>query len=348
VLLILAAALDGRLVAACGRFGRVLVSRQALALGVLVLWAAITVLWTPHRGEAAGRLLGLIASMALFAWAIACLKDRAKLSDVNLIPLGVAIAALTLAALFVRHSPLASLLGPDPESQESQRAAMLLTLLTWPAVGSLLSKGRTWQALILGLVVALALWLVHNLVVIAGFLAATLAFLLATWRPHTSLMAIGGAILALLLMAPLAGWLMANYGGFLLPREGDSLVAAWRDVTYSLPSHLVQGFGFEASGALQRGTSGEVLGSPRNAALQVWLELGLVGVVLAAMTLIVTFRTIGSIDARFQPATLAVFAAAAVMMFAGLAAWQNWWITALGLTAVSLAFVSRRAFRTYG
>src|SRR5437763_15034638 len=41
-LLILAAALDGRLISAVGRFGRVLVSRQALGLAALVLWAAIT------------------------------------------------------------------------------------------------------------------------------------------------------------------------------------------------------------------------------------------------------------------------------------------------------------------
>ena len=31
------------------------------------------------------------------------------------------------------------------------------------------------------------------------------------------------------------------------------------------------------------------------------------------------------------------------MMFAGLAAWQNWWLTSIGLTAITLAFLSRRA-----
>jgi hypothetical protein len=35
------------------------------------------------------------------------------------------------------------------------------------------------------------------------------------------------------------------------------------------------------------------------------------------------------------------------MMFSGLGSWQSWWITALGLTAVSLAFVSRRALRRW-
>ncbi|MDQ0472550.1 hypothetical protein [Labrys wisconsinensis] len=347
VLLILAAALDGRLVAAFGRFGRMLVAPPALALAALVLWAAITILWTPRPGLASTRLLGSVVIIALFAAAVACLKDRAKLSDVNLIPIGVAIAAVALAALFMPHSPFAALIGPDSDSLESQRAAMLLALLAWPAIGSLNSKHRHWQALALGASVALALWLVNNLVVVFAFLAGLLFFLLAIWRPRSSVLAAGSATLALLLLAPFLSWLLANYGGFLLPREGDSLVAAWRDVTYSLPSRLLLGFGFESSGALARGTTGVVLGSPRNAALQVWLELGMVGVALAAVAIGVVFHAIDRVDAKAQPAATAVCAVTVVMMFAGLGTWQSWWVTAVGLAAVSLAFVSRRAQRSW-
>jgi hypothetical protein len=34
-----------------------------------------------------------------------------------------------------------------------------------------------------------------------------------------------------------------------------------------------------------------------------------------------------------------------VMMFSGLAAWQSWWLIDLGLTTITLAFVSRRGSR---
>ena len=100
----------------------------------------------------------------------------------------------------------------------------------------------------------------------------------------------------MLVFAPLIGWLMARYGGFLLPREGDELVGVWRDVTFSLPSRLVQGFGFNASTALERGVGGVILGSPRNAALQIWLELGIVGVLLAAAALYFSVFAVERVD----------------------------------------------------
>ena len=138
-----------------------------------------------------------------------------------------------------------------------------------------------WLGVLLAVVTATALWLVRDLVVIAAFIAGALAFLAALWRPRAATYGVGAAAIAMLVLRPVIGWVMARYGGFLLPREGDDLVGIWRDVTYSLPSHLLQGFGFDSSRRSSAATSGVILGSPRNAALQIWLELGLVGVALA-------------------------------------------------------------------
>ena len=222
---------------------------------------------------------------------------------------------------------------------------MLLALLVWPAIGSLLWKNRVWQALVLGAVTVLALWLVRDLVVLSAFIAGVLAFHLSLLRPRQAPMILGAVGLVMLAFAPLAGWLMARYGGFLLPREGDALVSVWRDVTYALHDHVFIGFGWDASSALQRGVNGEILSSPRNAALQVWLELGLVGVALAAVALGLTYFSTGRLVEKHRPSVLAVFTSASVMMYSGLAAWQTWWLTTLGLTSISLTFVSRLAAR---
>ena len=345
VMLIFAAALDGHLGPALNRFFKAMRRPQAIGIAALVVWAAATLLWTPRPGEAAARILQIVAVLLLFAAAVSCLRDRTRRSDVNLIPIGTAIAAITLAAEFLPRLQLTRFIGLDPGDIESHRAAMLLVLLIWPALASLIVQDRTWQATALALVVSTALWLVHDLVVIAAFVAGALAFGLATWRPRVGTLWIGGAIMLLLLLAPLIGWTMARYGGFLLPRAGDDLVSIWRDVTFSLPSHLVQGFGFDASGALERGTSQVLLGSPRNAALEIWLELGLVGVIIAAAALLLALPAIEQVDPKARPAALAVFAAAGVMMFSGLAAWQSWWLIDLGLTTITLAFVSRRGSR---
>ncbi|MDQ0392395.1 hypothetical protein [Labrys monachus] len=344
-LLILAAALDGRLFAALRRLGRFLLSYEALALFLILIWAAVTILWTPKPANAAGRLPGVLLTILLFSLAIACLKDRVRLSDVNLIPIGVAIASLTLALEFVPHSPLAQWVDTSIDDTESLRAAMLLTLLIWPATGSLMARGRNWQALLLCIVTIAALWLVHNLIVFTAFLAGVAVMIPALWRPRATARVVCGIILGLLVFAPLIGWLMSLYGGFLLPAEGDQLVGVWRDVTHAIPGHFLGGFGYDSSAWLTRGVGGQLLASPRNAALQIWLELGAVGVALSALALWASFRAVERRDDRSIPAAVAIGASTAVMMFAGLAAWQTWWLMSLGLTSVSLAFLSRLGTR---
>ncbi|CAM5772807.1 polymerase [Labrys miyagiensis] len=344
-LLILAAALDGRLPTALRRLTRSLLSYDTLALFLLMIWAAITIFWTPQPSGAAGQLPGILLVVLLFVVAISCLKANVRFSDVNLIPIGVSVAAIVLILEFLPHSPLWGLGEVGGENTESVRAAMLLALLIWPAVGAVLARGRSWQALLLCLVTILALWLVRNLVVFAAFITGILVMTLALWRPRLASRIVAIGALALLFLAPLVGWLMARYGGFMLPAEGDHLVAIWRDVTYGLPAHLVAGYGFDASSALTRGVGGQLLASPRNAALQIWLELGMIGVVLAAIALWLAFRGMDRDDDRSTPAALAVSATAIVMMFTGLAAWQTWWLMALGLTSVSLAFLARLGAR---
>ena len=83
------------------------------------------------------------------------------------------------------------------------------------------------------------------------------------------------------------------------------------------------------------------LGSPQNAALQLWLELGLVGVVLALIALFFGLRAIERGTEHMRPAAIAVLTAGGAMMFAGLVSWAIWWFTALGLAAILIAFVGR-------
>ena len=344
-LLILAAALDNRLPTALRRLQGALTSPRTLALLALLVWAAISIWWTPRPASAAGRLPGILGIVLLFAVTISCLKPRVRFSDANLIPIGVAIASVTLILEYLPGSPLQGLGETGTEDAESTRAAMLMALLAWPAVGAVLARGRSWQALLICLVMILALWLVHDLVIFAAFIAGIVVMTLALWRRRAAALAMAISALVLLVLAPLAGWMMARWGGFLLPAEGDHLVALWRDVTYALPNHLLAGFGYDSSSSLTRGVGGQLLASPHNAALQIWLELGLVGVALAALALWLTLMGMNRDDDRSAPAALAVSASALVMMFAGLAAWQPWWLMALGLTSVSLAFLARLGAR---
>lgn len=336
-MLMLAAGLDGRLGLALVRFGRILLLPAGLAVMVLLGWAGFSLSWTPAVRMAPGHLSGLVLALALFAATIACVAERVRGSDVNLIPVGVAIAAVVLTVEVA--------LGPEPRILNAQRAALLIALLAWPGFTALMVRRRTWMALVLGALVLVVLWQVHDLVVLAGFLAGLVIFLVAQGRPDRALLLLGTKALGLLAFAPVIGSLMAEHGGRLLPRDGDELMAIWRDVTHSLWIQPVGGFGFDASLGLVRGPGGALLGSPRNAALQIWLELGLVGVGLSGLAIALGCLAVRRLARAARPPVLAAMTVALVAMFSGLASWQVWWVMMLGLTAISLAFVSRRVAR---
>lgn len=337
ILLVLATALSGRLPAALERLGRAALSPHGLAFLLFLVWAALSVVWTPHP-SGASRFGTLAVTLLLYAGAVLCVPDRVRSSNVNLISIGVAIAAALLA---FEASPLLPFAGENAADPNRQRAAIVITLLAWPALCLLFLKRRWLQASLLVAVLIGALWLARNLVVLSAFLSGSLAFALVAWRPRIGLAVTASATIALLILAPLIGWWVAEKGGFLLPAAGDRLAGIWRDVTFSLPTHLFAGYGFDASGALQRGPGGEILGSPRNAALQIWLELGLVGVAVAALALIMAWQAVARSADHLRAAIAAVVVSAATIMFCGLAAWQSWWLTTLGLVAIALTFVAR-------
>lgn len=340
VLLFIAAALSGRLNEATMRLLRALVSPATLAFIAFVICIAASLTWALRPDAAYDRLSQLVLTLALAVATVAALPERTRPSDANLVPIGVAIATVTLALGYVPSLPLGEVIGRGAPT-ESQRAAMLLVLLVWPANAALLARGRVWPALVLSATLIATLWLIHDLVVIGAFILGALAFGMALWRPVLAVRVFGAIALLALAMAPGIGWLMAEYGGFLTPASGDNIVAIWRDVTYALPGKLFFGWGFEASAALQRTTSNMPLGSPQNAALQLWLELGLVGVVLALIALFFGLRAIERGTEHMRPAAIAVLTAGGAMMFAGLVSWAIWWFTALGLAAILIAFVGR-------
>ncbi len=61
---------------------------------------------------------------------------------------------------------------------------------------------------------------------------------------------------------------------------------------------------------------------PHNAALQVWLDLGLLGAVLAAWLAV----ALGIAAARIGPGAVGALAAGAVTGMLSYGVWQEWWI----------------------
>jgi len=82
----------GRLVAVRG----LVFSPLVQAMAFLVLWAGFSLLWTPFPELAIERFLKTAGTVAVAAMAIAALPHQVKASNSNLLPIGVAAAAIAI------------------------------------------------------------------------------------------------------------------------------------------------------------------------------------------------------------------------------------------------------------
>nr|WP_255575291.1 O-antigen ligase family protein [Caldovatus aquaticus] len=208
-----------------------------------------------------------------------------------------------------------------------------------------------------------------KLAALAGLAAAG-----AAWRaPRLAPRLLGAALAALLLLGPaLLGPALAAAAPRLaatLPHSAAHRLAIWDFALARIAERPLLGWGMEASRALPGGREGpdaatlDRLGltapaqrafllapgaaermplHPHSAALQVRLELGVPGALLAAALVLLLGRAVAR-AAPHPPAAAGAFAAAAVSALLSFGAWQAWWYAALLLAAVAAAGLPPRS-----
>ncbi|HSP26500.1 MAG TPA: peptide ABC transporter permease, partial [Saliniramus sp.] len=98
-LLIIAAILDGEN-RPIGKSNRAFAgSVPVLATIVLLVWIALSLLWTPFPEPAAARVGSILAMTALVVAGYYALPDRMRASNIYLLPIGVSVAAIAGIAL---------------------------------------------------------------------------------------------------------------------------------------------------------------------------------------------------------------------------------------------------------
>lgn len=331
---------------------RSLIENKPVFIVLLVLfgfWAGVSSTWSPQPSAAqawkfGSQILGglLFATYASGQGARVTLAGAAA-AAVVVIPL-LAVEALT--PLLLNRTAQPDVVDPGELTRNLSRAAAFLVTIGWGAAGGLMIMGRFWT--VLGLLVlagAAALstqfdtW--ANL---AAFTAGALAFGAARLLPKLMIWVTTGGMAAWALAAPfLTPFLFAD------PRVADAMPLSWAHRngiwTYAIEKIHEQpltGHGFEASRALGeriivRGIEMNSMNNhPHSASLQIWLELGGIGAVLAALLLLVgggwLVRVYGErpITAAAACATLAT---AGVIANVSFSAWAEWWIATLFISA---------------
>jgi O-antigen ligase len=347
-------------------------------LCVLVLWGLLGSLWAVDPAYSAVRALRLAAEVTsgIALWAVVSALDESERDRTNLgllIGMGLGMALLLVEA--ATGGPLAGLRRTDPAAIEIyKRGASVIALLAWPAAAVLF---RRW-----GLAAALGGLALAGLTVLAhrsdsallAFCVGAAAFALATLTPRLTIRGFGLLLAAALVIAPLLPpTLLAPQrlldAGVSLPMSMMHRLVIWKFVAESIPDHLAGGAGLDSARSYPGGRAHVTIEAidrhtrqhstavleqiplhPHNAPLQIWLELGIPGILLALGLvgwMVLRLGGLQGVDRFTLAAAIAAFAGAVVVASLSYGLWQSWWIATLWLlstvTALQLGSPRRSA-----
>jgi len=345
---------------------------QALwVIMALLLWAALSVLWSPyHSDDVLNNALKILFGMPVYLGCAAMIVAQNKYAR-NILPwllvlslLGSLLAILT--DLLTNYS-LTLLLDPLAEGeamgerqgdmiQNISHAVSVLTLLAAP-VGVFL-----WQRGGLGKIAAMALigligfiaYMANASAALAGLFAALIFMGFASFKPKLALRTAFTAAGACLLFAPLLAYVSGKLSPDMraqLPFSWEERVFNWATLYQKILEHPFIGHGFDAVRTFNdthtiRGFEGRALVSlhPHNAGLHLWVEVGFIGVVLACTALFLGVRKLTSPDVLPKSQMVAASAlcgATVVMASLSYGVWQDWWWAVIIFAAATISFIRK-------
>ena len=331
----------------------------AVALALLLAWCVAASLWSfaPLFSLLAAVAAVMIVATGLTAFATSHLLDAVAREGIGRWFLsGMAVALLAMLEEATLGYPLlGAFKDPDAPGQEVvwfNRGAIALAILIWPAVPCLQRQGLGRTALLMPLLLAAFLAFFESQAALAALAAggAVAAASLMDRKAGRILLLAGG--LAVLFATPFAvremhalGWQQAEW----LFASAQHRVEIWQFSAQLLAERPLLGWGFDASrhiGAMSDGDGSRppLPLHPHNAPLQIWLELGAVGVVLAAVLLWQLVQRVERLAPHVRPFGQASFAAVLMAACVSFGMWQGWWLAFLVQAACMPAITAPATF----
>jgi O-antigen ligase len=335
-----------------------------IAVVTLVLWAAGSSAWSPFtaKGLEESTAAKLIAETVVFFAAICAARaasPRSRAIALRILAWGTAllgvvmlIEGLTGAGLYraVREA-INDPIRPDLGVKNAAQGLFVLAMLAPPAALAAVRVARApWliALMALGLVVpSVTLGYDAPLIALTACVLAGLAVAAwPKWAPR-SLAALGAAFF---LTAPGLIWLARRSGWYAVlekdvPVSWAQRMGYWRHAADWITDHPLRGWGLDASRMFNPG----IKLHPHDAALQIWLELGLIGAMAAA---VFWAALLAGMSRKVRDPALAISAATgmAYLTFSAFSfgVWQEWWLALGALAALSCAALQRQAALTKG
>lgn len=313
------------------------------------LWAALSTLWAPNPEEGQAWRLALVFLPGLLL--VGGAGSRPVTEAAGAAAAIVIIVMLAIEALL--GMPFNRAFNPDEIdwvlARNPGRGVTVLVIVVWAVLGGLLARRKAVHALLFVLISAGAGWLSAQFGMDANLLAfgaATFAFWLGFALPRFGIISVSTVLAGWLLAAPFVTPLIFASPSFVesLPKSWAIRSEIWRFACERIAEQPWIGRGIDAARTFseQITVRGETMRAlplhPHSASLQVWLETGAVGAILAALALVVggwglarKFRY----DRNAAAATTATMAAMGLFANVSYGAWQEW-LWAVALTAACL------------
>ena len=316
--------------------------RIVIALALFVAWCAIASAWSVDTARSLGLVLRitviLAAGMVLFP--VAAALDGAVRREIGrwlVIGLGLGLAFVAVeTGLDYPVLRLFKTAEPGKEAVWFNRGAIAMAMIVWP-VTAYLWKGRLgWKALFVPVLLGTVSLFLESASATLGFAAGVAVALLAViLRKAGRTITIAATLLAFVAMPFVAlelhnhGWHRADW----LPASAQHRVEIWDFSVQRIAEKPEFGWGFDGSrhmGTLFPATSdtGRDIAAlhPHSVPLQVMLELGAVGAVIALAFLWLIVMRLDRVSDLTRIFGQAQFVAIMAIGSVSHGAWQNWWL----------------------
>ena len=316
----------------------------AIILFAGLIWAAVSTLWSPYHPTKPleTTILKLAFELPLYGAAIlAARRADPALTRLALQVLawGCAIYGMILLAEALTQGALYKALrgayAPMPDAFAEVRVGHSTYVLSaiWPIAACGANRNaRPWLALAMALGTGAAALAFGDdapvLGLIVGPAAAILVWRWPTGGPRTLAVTAAGLFIGM----PLIVWGVRSAFDYnaieaALPKTDAMRLGYWSHAVDWIRAQPFKGWGLDASRSFAPG----IRLHPHNAPLQVWMELGVVGAVLAAAFWGVTLAGLARPRARLAIGGAAASASVYLLFGVNFGVWQEWW---LGLGAL--------------
>ncbi|OXE36873.1 MAG: polymerase [Phenylobacterium zucineum] len=329
----------------------------AIAILVLVVWACVSTVWSPYIPKTiwqstAGKLV--IECVVYGALVIAARQGSprsrhglmlALVFGMSLLGILMLAEAATGAGIY-QHLRLwtGDPIRPDLAVKNVAQGLFILTLFAPPAIVAGRGLGLSYWAAVP--ILAGIVWPAHVFgydAPLVALVAAGLAMGLVWVSPRVGPRVLAGLAAVFFLTAPAVVWGVRRIGWYDLLRAKVSLswserMGYWAHAQEWISDDPARGWGLDASRMFGPG----IQLHPHDAALQVWLELGLIGAVAAAVVWVSIFASLYRPRPDVQVAAGAGCGAVYLTFNAfSLGVWQEWWV-ALGAMACAICIALQR------